>query len=69
MLDIIRLEQKVACSVQNKDLFLKELEKHLFNHLQYWVKYFAIGFLWFATEPIRIDTNKEIEKIWKGAKE
>lgn len=69
MLDIIRLEQKVARSVPNKDLSPKELEKHLFKHLQYWVKYFAVGFLWFATEPIRIDTNKEIEKLWKGTKE
>jgi len=69
MLDIIELEKRIARSIPDKAFSPKELEKYLLKHLQYWVKYFAIGFLWFATEPIRIDTNKEIEKIWKGTKE
>lgn len=66
--DILKLEKNIARSISNKELKPKEIEKHILVHLDWWVKFFEIGYLWFCVENIKEKTDKEIKNIWSGNK-
>lgn len=64
--EILKLEKKLAKSVPNKELKPKEIEKYLQIHLDWWVKFFEIGYLWFCVENIKEKTDELIKGVWNG---
>ena len=61
----IREGKKLAKSIPRLLLSPREIEKFIFFHLQWWVKLFEIGFLWFSVEIIKEQIDRKIKKIWK----
>ena len=66
MVPILKLEKKIAKSVPSKELKPKEIEKHLLIHLDWWIKFFEVAWLWFCVENIKEKTDKDIKDIWDG---
>ncbi len=59
---------KSVSDIDVKSLKSKELAELVTRHKDYWVKYYSIGFLWFAVDPIVGKLKKEIKKNWQGTK-
>jgi phosphohistidine swiveling domain-containing protein len=66
LLAIIDLEKTLAASVPDRPLSPQEIEKFLLAHLEWWRKYFEIGFLWFGIEYIKEKIDEEIKNAWTG---
>ncbi len=43
-----------------------DLAKILLDHFDYWIKYFSIGFLWFAVDDIAEELKTKIKSSWTG---
>lgn len=63
----IEWERKLAASIPNRDLSVEEIEKYLMEHLDWWVNFFEIGFLWFCVENIKEVVDERVKKEWKGS--
>jgi phosphohistidine swiveling domain-containing protein len=66
LLTIIDLEKTLAASIPDRSLSPKEIQKILLAHLDWWTKYFEIGFLWFGVEYIKEKIDEEIKTVWTG---
>ena len=67
--DILKLEKKIAKSIPNKELKPKEIERYILVHLDWWIKFFEVAWLWFCVENIKDKTDEEIKNIWNESKE
>ena len=63
---IVDIEKKLAKSIPQRTLSSQEIEKFLLEHLDWWVKFFEVAFLWFGVENIKEKIDSEIEKEWNG---
>ncbi len=43
-----------------------DLAQILLDHFEYWIKYFSIGFLWFAVDDIAEELKEKIKNSWTG---
>ena len=68
LLDIIDLEKKIAKTIPQKELSRKEMEEYMLMHLDWWISFFEVAYLWFCAEDIKQMTEKELTKIWKDFK-
>lgn len=66
IIDIVEVEKKLAKAVPQRELSVSEIENLILDHLNWWVKFFEIGFLWFGVEEIKEKIDKEVESKWNG---
>ncbi len=64
LLEIIELEKRIATSTPQKDLSKKQLEEAMLTHLDWWISFFEVAFLWFCAEDIKQMIDKELDKLW-----
>ena len=65
---IVDIEKKLEKSIPKHELSPKEIEKLLLAHLDWWIKFFEVGYLWFGVEDIKEKIDEEITREWKGNK-
>ena len=63
---IVVLEKNFANSILQRELSTKETIHYLKGHLDYWVDFFEVAYLWFSVENIKQKIDKEIEESWEG---
>ncbi len=66
--DIIELEKKLAKTIPQRELSTEEMETYMLMHLDWWISFFEIGYLWFSAEDIKQMADEELSKIWKDFK-
>ncbi len=66
---IIQLQKDFAAKIPQKQMSINKLRSVFEEHLEYWVKFFSLGFLWFCCEIIKEKNDEEIKKVWKESKE
>lgn len=65
--NIVVSEKKLAQSIPQRELTTEEAETYLMNHLDWWVTFFEVAFLWFCVENIKEKIDAEIKEKWKGS--
>ena len=63
--DIVVMEKKLAKSIPQRALSKKEIEKYLLKHLEWWIEFFEVAFLWFCVENIKEKIDIEVKNQWK----
>lgn len=69
LLGIVEVEKQLVETIPTKPLTPTGVQESLKIHLNYWVEFFELAFLWFAVDPIKEATDVRIRQEWKGAKE
>lgn len=67
--DLVTFSKDLAKSVPNRTLSAVETEQFLFKHLDYWVAYFSVGFLWFSVDNISKELNERVKREWRESEE
>ena len=68
VLGVVDMEKRLANSIPQRTLSPQEIKKFILAHLEWWVKFFEVAFLWFGVENIKEKIDQEIEKQWKDTK-
>src|SRR3989344_7861230 len=68
LLDIIEWEKRLYRIIPKKDLSRKEMEEYMLMHLDWWISFFEVAYLWFCAEDIKQMIDLELDKIWKDFK-
>ena len=63
--NIINIQKKLAESIPQYDISYEEIERLMIEHLEYWIEYFELGFLWFCVENIKDMIDEIVKKEWK----
>jgi hypothetical protein len=66
---IVVLEKDFAKSVPQRELSVEETIDLMKKHLDYWVTFFEVAYLWFCVENIKENIDAEIKSEWKGSEE
>src|SRR3989344_4331795 len=66
---IVVSSKSFAQSIPQRELSTEETEKYLMNHLDWWVNFFEVAFLWFGVENIKEKIDVEIKENWKAGEE
>lgn len=66
---IVVLEKDFAKSVPQRELSVEETVDLMKKHLDYWVTFFEVAYLWFCVENIKENIDAEIKSEWKGSEE
>src|SRR3989344_6080534 len=53
LLDIIAWEKRLATTIPRKELSRKEMEEAMLMHLDWWISFFEVAYLWFCAEDIK----------------
>ena len=64
---IVVAAKTLAQSIPQRDLSVEETEQCLMNHLNWWIDFFEVGFLWFGVENMKVVFDHEIETAWGGS--
>lgn len=67
--NIVVSSKSFAQSIPQRELSTEETEKYLMNHLDWWVNFFEVAFLWFGVENIKEKIDFEIKENWKADEE
>ncbi len=65
LLNIIVWEKKLAKTIPQRELSKEEIEKYLLMHLDWWISFFEVAYLWFCTDNIKERIDQELLKSWK----
>lgn len=63
---IVVLQKDFAKSIPQRELSTDETVNLLKGHLDYWVTFFEVAYLWFCVENIKENIDAEIKLEWKG---
>lgn len=66
---IVLLEKNFSKSIPQRELSTEETIACLKGHLDYWVEFFEVAYLWFGVENIKQKIDKEIKEVWKGTED
>ncbi|MBS3098699.1 hypothetical protein J4462_00645 [Candidatus Pacearchaeota archaeon] len=65
LLDIIEWGKRLNKIIPQRDLSREEMEEFVLMHLDWWISFFEVAYLWFCAEDIKQMIDKELDKIWK----
>ena len=68
LLDIIAWEKRLATTIPRKELSRKEMEEAMLMHLDWWISFFEVAYLWFCAEDIKNMIDQELTLLWRDFK-
>jgi len=69
-LGIIKLEKNIYNTLSKEKIINKDkIQKYILAHLDYWVKFFELAYLWFSIEKIQRNIDDQIKQSWNGKSE
>ena len=65
LLDIIEWEKRLSKTIPQRVLSRNEIEEYMLMHLDWWISFFEVAYLWFCAEDIKQMIDNELGKIWE----
>lgn len=67
--DIVKIQKKLVASIPKNEISPKQAEKLITDYLDYWLKFWEPGLLWFCIENIKEKIDDEIRSSFVGTKD
>ena len=67
--NIVQIQKKLVASISKEDISQEQAEEYILAYLDYWLKFWEPGLLWFCIENIKEKIDEEIRQQFVGTEE